>query len=161
MAIDLQWAEFIYTHHALWLSFTHAHIGLLCGLQCSAVTHAFAASAQIVGRKYKNTLKDSGSVWSWTNDFLCVPYELMPFTEPDNVSVKWNTCLLRQSTTKQHIDNIKKIITLIWEVKDSYLTPPPADRYSSRIQKLKLSEKIGTPVGSQSCSMLVCEHWSH
>lgn len=44
------------------LSFTHTHSGLLCGLQCSAVTHALAASAQVMGRKYRNMLKDSGSV---------------------------------------------------------------------------------------------------
>lgn len=65
---------------ALSLSFhTHIHTGLLCGLQCSALTHAPAVSAQ-VARKYKNMLKDSGSVWSLTDGFvICVLHELVIF----------------------------------------------------------------------------------
>lgn len=67
MAIDLHRAEFIYTHHALVLpgslSFhTRTLTSLLCGLQCSALTHAPAVSAQVTRRKYKIVLKDSGSV---------------------------------------------------------------------------------------------------
>ncbi len=75
MGIDLHQAEFIYTYHALVLfgslslslslslyKHTHIHADLLCGLQFSTLTHAPAVSAQVAGRKYKNTVKDSGSV---------------------------------------------------------------------------------------------------
>lgn len=55
------------------LSFhTHSHTfpGLLCGLQCSALTHALAVSAQVARRKYKYMLKDSRSMWVWADTLL-------------------------------------------------------------------------------------------